>query len=130
MKSQLNILRSIRFEEELDRAIIKASNLPADASDSVRSRQFSKTVRRLCRQALSGSHQVHDLENTLNQLETIRKQIAPIGSNLNQIATGFNLDGHLYGEDLAGVHSDLQTQFKEMTDVLKELRKKLITQLN
>ena len=130
MKSQLNIRQTIRFEEELALAIIKASKLSDDASDSVRSRQFSKTVRRLCRQALSGSHQLYDLENTFSQLETIRKEIAPIGSNLNQIATGFNSDGHLYGEDLAGVHSDLQTQFKEMTDVLKELRTKIITQLN
>lgn len=127
MKSQLNIRRTIRFEEELDLAIIKASNLPANASDSARSRQFSKTVRRMCRESLSGTRTT-DLDSAFERLETLRREIAPIGSNLNQIATGFNSDGHLYGEGLAGVHSDLQKQFAELTAVLKELRNGILRQ--
>lgn len=128
MKSQLNPPRTIRFDEELEQAILEASIMAPDTNDSVKSRQFSKTVRRMCRESLSGSRTT-ELDSVFVRLETIRREIAPIGSNLNQIAAGFNSDGHLCVGDLAGVHSDLQAQFKEMTDVLKELRQRIIHQL-
>lgn len=127
MKSQLNPPRTIRFDENLELAILEAGITAPDASDSVKSRQFSKTVRRLCRESLSGSRTT-DLDSAFERLEILRREIAPIGSNLNQIATGFNSDGHLYGEGLAGVHSDLQKQFAELTAVLKELRNGILRQ--
>lgn len=128
MKTTLGKPQTIRFDDELKQAISEASGASFDDSDRAVSRKFSQTVRRLCRQALAGS-QISDLEAKFEQLETLRKQIAPIGSNLNQIATGFNTDGHLYGEDLAGVHSDLQKSFGEMTDVLRELRNGILRQI-
>lgn len=128
MKSQLNTRRTIRFEEELDQAIMQASNVAPDASDSLKSRQFSKTVRRLCRESLSGSRTT-DLDSAFERLETIRREIAPVGSNLNQLALSFNSSGRLNDSDLAGVHSDLQKQFAEMTAVLKELRHGIIRQI-
>lgn len=124
MKSQLSIRRNIRLEEELELAIIQACNMPPDASDSMKSRQFSKTVRRLCRESLSGSRTT-DLDSDFERLETIRREIAQVGSNLNQLALAFNSSGRLNDSDLAGVHSDLQSQFGEMTDVLKKLKEKI-----
>lgn len=112
MKSNLNPSRPIRFNQELEEAIIKIEPRP---------RQFSAVVRRLCRAGLSGEN-TNSYSQIIEQLEAIRKEVAPIGGNLNQIATAFNSDGHLFGENLADVHSDLQRQFAEMTDVLKELR--------
>ena len=116
MKKQLGNPRRIRFDVELETAI---ENLDTD---------FSKAVRRLCRQALA-ENQAQDLDDLLLRLEATRRQIAPIGSNLNQIAAGFNQDGHLYGENLAGVHSDLQKQFAEMTKVIRELKNGIIKQI-
>lgn len=52
MKSQLNTRRTIRFEKELDQNTMQASKVVApDASDSLKSRQFFKRVRRLCRES-------------------------------------------------------------------------------
>lgn len=95
MKKNLNNPRRIRFDSELEKNI---EGMDID---------FSKAVRRLCRQALSGTNH-QDFSALFAKLETTRKQLSPIGSNLNQIALGFNTDGHLYGEDLSKVHSDLQ----------------------
>lgn len=128
MKTTLDIRKTIRFEDELAKDIEALSDASHDASDKEKSRQFSKVVRRLCRQALVGG-QTSDLEQRFEQLEMLRRQIAPIGSNLNQIAFGFNTDGHLYGEDLAAVHFELQKSFGEMTDVLRELRNGILRQI-
>lgn len=128
MKTTLDIRKTIRFEKELAEDIEALSEASPNASDKEKSRQFSKAVRRLCRQALTGS-QINDLGEKFEQLEMLRRQIAPIGSNLNQIATSFNTDGHLYGEGLASVHSDLQKSFAEMTDVLRELRNGILRQV-
>ncbi len=125
MKTTLDTRNSIRFEKELIEAITELSGANLDDSDKEKSRQFSKMVRRLCRLALADS-QLNDLEEKFEKLENLRRQIAPIGSNLNQIATGFNSDGHLYGEELASVHSDLHKKFAEMTKLLRELRNGMI----
>lgn len=125
MKKSLEVRKTIRFEAELAGVIEKLSETTSDASDKEKSRQFSKVVRRLCRQALA-ENQTQDLEDLLLRLEATRRQIAPIGSNLNQIAAGFNQDGHLYGENLAEVHFDLQKQFSEMTKVIRELKNGII----
>ena len=125
MKKSLEVRKTIRFEAELVETIEKLSEVSSDASDKEKSRQFSKVVRRLCRQALA-ENQAQDLDDLLFRLEATRRQIAPIGSNLNQIAAGFNQDGHLYGENLAGVHYKLQKQFAEMTKIFRELKNGLI----
>lgn len=125
MKKSLEVRKTIRFESELAEAIDKLSEASSDASDKEKLRQFSKVVRRLCRQALA-ENQAQDLDDLLLSLEATRRQIAPIGSNLNQIGAGFNQDGHLYGENLACVHFDLQKQFSEMTKIFRELRNGII----
>jgi hypothetical protein len=70
---------------------------------------------------LSGNNP-NSYSQIVEELNAIRKEIAPIGSNMNQIALAFNSNDHLDGEDLTVVHSDLQRQFAEMTKVLRELR--------
>lgn len=128
MKTTLDIRKTIRFDSKLVGDIEEVAGTSPYVSEKENSRKFSNAVRRLCRQALAGS-QVDSLDAKFEQLELLRRQIAPIGSNLNQIATGFNTDGHLYGEGLADVHSDLQRQFAEMTAVLKDLRNGILKQI-
>lgn len=109
MKRQKEHRHDIRFDPELDAAILQEDG------------DFSKVVKRLCRAGLSGNNP-NSYSQVIEELNAIRKEIAPIGSNLNQIALAFNSNDHLDGEDLAVVHSDLQRQFAEMTKVLRELR--------
>ncbi len=112
MKRKTEHRHDVRFDQELEEAILKIEP---------RTRQFSAVVRRLCRIGLSRGSP-NSYHQVLVQLETIRLEVAPIGGNLNQIAKAFNLEGHLFSEELSVVHFNLQSQFAEMTDVLKELR--------
>lgn len=116
MKKSLNNPRRIRFDAELEKSI---EGMDID---------FSKAVRRLCRQALSGTNH-QDFSTLFEQLEMSRRQLSPIGSNLNQIAFGFNTDGHLYGENLSNVHSDLQKQFAEVMRTLNVIKNNVIDRI-
>ncbi|WP_417500147.1 hypothetical protein [Methylophaga sp.] len=117
MIKNLNNPRRIRFDAELEKTI---ERMDID---------FSKAVRRLCRQALSGTNH-QDFSALFEQLEKTRKQLSPIGSNLNQIAFGFNTDGHLYGESLSNVHSELQKQFADVMRILKVIKNNVIDRIS
>lgn len=113
---RLNELKP-RFDDELSKRQANDTSLTA-----------SKLVRWCIRQALAddaGTMTPDQANAYLNELIELRKGIAKIGGNINQIAYYFNIHDHLVESELSKQHSNIQEQLKAVTKHLREVERGL-----
>lgn len=86
---------------------------------------LAKIMRRALRDYLDGGDNALPYFDTLELIDTIeslRRDLAKVGGNLNQLAYQFNIHGHLNNDDdLAKVHAELRVEFRKITETLREL---------
>lgn len=94
-----------------------------------RARNMSALVRDALRVFLAGSDTRPQLDPRpiVDALVKLRVGLAPVGSNLNQLAHGFNSQGQIaFNRDaLAESHADLRMQFTQVMKTLMELEREL-----
>lgn len=56
----------------------------------------------------------------LDELDTLRPELARVGGNLNQLARAFNMSGGLRDKDLIASHEELRGIFSRLIDVLTQ----------
>ena len=110
----MNKIKTIRFDPALEQHIVKVS--------AKSEQKFSRTVRNLCREALQGRPESDKLDEMIQALDTLRRNLAPIGSNLNQLAARFNQGEAIADRELAERHEDLQQTFRQTIEALKGIK--------
>ena len=57
----------------------------------------------------------------LDELNTLRPELARVGGNLNQLARAFNMSGGLRDDDIIASHEELRGVFSRIIDILKQV---------
>jgi len=87
-----------------------------------KSLKSSELIRRLVQAGLREDCPVFDVLPLVEQLTGLQKKLAPISSNLNQIAKAYHIEGHLNDEKIMVVLENLKEQQKLVATNIKELQ--------
>ncbi|MHC1753004.1 plasmid mobilization relaxosome protein MobC [Humidesulfovibrio sp.] len=82
----------------------------------------SSIVRRAARLYLA-NQELPKVEQFQDELEHLRREVARIGGNLNQVAVHMNFEGTLKTTELGQAHIELQKLFGEMVTLYKRMEK-------
>lgn len=90
-------------------------------------RNLSALVRAALRVYLQPNNQVQDFRPLIATLGELRVDLSRVGSNLNQLAHGFNSSGPVaFDRDaLAVSHDELRAEFRRLMQQLNELERGL-----
>lgn len=99
----------------------------ADALRAKKARNLSALVRQALRVYLTGERQALDPRPIVESLDLLRLDLARVGSNLNQLAHGFNIHGPagFKRDELAIAHEELRIEFRAIIAKLLELEREL-----
>lgn len=112
-----------------DRVTVTLGDMHKPATAALKAgaaRSMSALVRKALAAYLNGGQGPQlDPRPIVNALAAVRAGLAPVGSNLNQLAHGFNSQGPIaFNRDaLAESHAELRGQFAEVMRVLLELER-------
>lgn len=112
----------------LDQKSLSLGDVLPEAEALVRTgkeRSFSDLVRRALRLYLNPEQQANDPRPMTKVLGQLRIEMSRIGSNLNQLAHGFNMRGPVAFErdELAESHKALQDEFRVVMTKLEEIER-------
>ena len=70
-----------------------------------------------------GSQDFDKLDFLLQELREFQKTFRGVGTNLNQIALGYNMEDVIEDEELKESHEELREAFRAVDAVLKDIQK-------
>lgn len=117
-----------KLSKQPDRKTICLGDMHAEALAAIKAkkeRNLSALVRQSLRAYLHPDQQIFDVRPILTGLDQLRADLARVGSNLNQLAHGFNMHGPAaFNRDaLAASHEELREEFRKVMTKLLEVER-------
>ena len=111
--------RSVRLGEDLEKELLEAAR-----AEGLGERGRSKIIKRAVTQYLRAGD-LGRVDKLVTAVEALRRTLAPVGSNLNQLALAFNTHGHLDRDELAATHEAARREFRELMQLLRAIADEL-----